>query len=100
MNQSAYRTGKLALPALLMLSLVACNSGQADPPAKQPAKPASKEAAPAADAPKAKNSAGKVKAVAAASAADEAGMQTVTLTLTIDKGWHIYANPVGNESMV
>jgi len=25
------------------------------------------------------------------------GKQTLNLTLTINKGWHIYANPVGNE---
>jgi uncharacterized protein len=39
-----------------------------------------------------------VKAAATASKADDAGKQTVTLTLTMDKGWHIYANPVDNES--
>jgi DsbC/DsbD-like thiol-disulfide interchange protein len=27
------------------------------------------------------------------------GTQLVTVTLTIDKGWHLYANPVGNEDL-
>jgi DsbC/DsbD-like thiol-disulfide interchange protein len=27
------------------------------------------------------------------------GTQDVTVTLTIDKGWHLYANPVGNEDL-
>jgi DsbC/DsbD-like thiol-disulfide interchange protein len=44
-------------------------------------------------------SADKVKVMAKASAPDAAGKQTVTLTLDIDKGWHIYANPVGNEDL-
>lgn len=38
----------------------------------------------------------KAKATAAKPSAD--GKQSVTITLVIDKGWHIYANPVGNES--
>ena len=36
-----------------------------------------------------------VKATAAAAKPDADGKQTVTLTLAIDKGWHLYANPVG-----
>src|SRR5262245_49236253 len=27
------------------------------------------------------------------------GKQTITLTAVINKGWHIYANPVGNEEL-
>jgi DsbC/DsbD-like thiol-disulfide interchange protein len=27
------------------------------------------------------------------------GTQEVTVTLTIDKGWHLYANPVGNDDL-
>jgi DsbC/DsbD-like thiol-disulfide interchange protein len=38
-----------------------------------------------------------VKATAAAEKPDADGKQVVTLTLTIDKGWHLYANPVGSE---
>lgn len=41
----------------------------------------------------------KVKATAAATAPDASGRQVVTVTLNIDKGWHIYANPVGNEDL-
>jgi DsbC/DsbD-like thiol-disulfide interchange protein len=39
----------------------------------------------------------KVKVTASATKPDAAGKQIVTVTFVIDKGWHIYANPVGNE---
>ena len=39
----------------------------------------------------------KVKAFAAAGPIDAAGRQAVTITLLIDKDWHIYANPVKNK---
>ena len=29
--------------------------------------------------------------------ADSSGKQKVTITLAIDEGWHVYANPVGDE---
>ena len=38
-----------------------------------------------------------VKGKATATKPDDKGRQTVTITLDIAKGWHIYANPVGNE---
>jgi DsbC/DsbD-like thiol-disulfide interchange protein len=40
-----------------------------------------------------------VKAEAKADKVGEDGTQVVTITLTIDKGWHVYANPVGNEDL-
>ena len=40
-----------------------------------------------------------VKATAVAGQPDADGKQTVTLTLAIDKGWHLYANPVGSEDL-
>src|SRR5262245_46671716 len=40
-----------------------------------------------------------VKVAVAASKLDDAGKQVVTLTFTINKGWHIYANPVDNEDL-
>jgi DsbC/DsbD-like thiol-disulfide interchange protein len=40
-----------------------------------------------------------VKVVAEAGKIDDDGKQTVTLTVTIDKPWHIYANPVGVEDL-
>jgi hypothetical protein len=40
-----------------------------------------------------------VKATAVAGTVGSDGKQTVTLTLAIDKGWHLYANPVGNEDL-
>jgi len=40
-----------------------------------------------------------VKATAAAGKVGPDGKQTVTLTLAIDKGWHLYANPVGNADL-
>jgi DsbC/DsbD-like thiol-disulfide interchange protein len=39
----------------------------------------------------------KVKANAKASKANEKGEQTVTITLDIEKGWHLYANPVNHN---
>jgi DsbC/DsbD-like thiol-disulfide interchange protein len=40
-------------------------------------------------------SADKVMATAKATTPDASGKQVVTVTLTIDKGWHLYANPAG-----
>ncbi len=54
--------------------------------------------APAAAAPLKSDSV--VKATAVAGKPDADGKQTVTLTLAVDKGWHIYANPVGSEDLV
>lgn len=49
------------------------------------------------DPPKKKDSSGKVNVKATASKIGADGTQTITLNLTIEKGWYIYANPVGNE---
>jgi DsbC/DsbD-like thiol-disulfide interchange protein len=38
-----------------------------------------------------------VKVTASADKPTAAGQQTVTINLAIEKGWHIYANPVGLE---
>lgn len=38
-----------------------------------------------------------VKIKATATPVDASGKQEVVLTLDINKGWHLYANPVGNE---
>jgi DsbC/DsbD-like thiol-disulfide interchange protein len=43
------------------------------------------------------NSASKVKATATATKIDDQGKQTVTITLDIAKGWHLYANPVNHN---
>src|SRR5947209_1696163 len=43
-----------------------------------------------------KNSTTVVKAKAAADKPGADGRQAVTLTLSMDKDWYIYANPVGN----
>src|SRR5947209_5802450 len=40
-----------------------------------------------------------VKATARADKPDAQGKQTVTLNLTIEGNYHIYANPVGNEDL-
>lgn len=40
-----------------------------------------------------------VKAEAKADKIATDGTQLVTITLTIDKGWHIYANPIGNDDL-
>jgi DsbC/DsbD-like thiol-disulfide interchange protein len=44
-----------------------------------------------------KKSDSEVKATVRADRPDSAGKQTIHLTLTINKGWYIYANPVGND---
>jgi DsbC/DsbD-like thiol-disulfide interchange protein len=41
-----------------------------------------------------------VKAEAKADKAAADGSQVVTVTLTIDKGWHLYANPVDNADLL
>jgi uncharacterized protein len=40
-----------------------------------------------------------VKVQASADKADAGGKRTVTVQITIDKGWHIYANPAENEEV-
>ncbi len=42
-------------------------------------------------------SADQVKASATATKIDGSGKQTVTISLDIAKGWHLYANPVNHE---
>jgi DsbC/DsbD-like thiol-disulfide interchange protein len=41
-----------------------------------------------------------VKAQARADKPGDDGTQVVTVTLTIDKGWHLYANPVDHPDLV
>ena len=41
----------------------------------------------------------KVKSSATVTPIGADGKQTVTVTLIVDKGWHIYANPVKNEML-
>jgi hypothetical protein len=40
-----------------------------------------------------------VKVTAKGDKPDADGKQTVTVTIQIEKGWHIYANPVSNENL-
>ncbi len=47
----------------------------------------------------AKKSDSVVKIAAMADKVDAAGMQTVTLTLDVEAGWYIYANPIGNKDL-
>lgn len=47
----------------------------------------------------AKKSEAVVKATAKASKFDDSGKQTITITLDIEKPWHLYANPVENEDL-
>jgi DsbC/DsbD-like thiol-disulfide interchange protein len=46
-----------------------------------------------------KKSDAEVKVTARADKPDPSGKQVVTVTLTINKGWHVYANPVGLEDL-
>jgi hypothetical protein len=45
------------------------------------------------------NSESVVKVSAKAQRPGPDGKQVIKLTLTIDKGWHVYANPIGNEDL-
>jgi DsbC/DsbD-like thiol-disulfide interchange protein len=54
----------------------------------------------AASAGDAKESKDAVKITATAGKPDADGKQTVTIAVDIDRGWHLYANPVKNEDMV
>lgn len=44
-----------------------------------------------------KRSDAEVKVTAAASRPDASGKQTVNIQLVINKGWHVYANPIDND---
>ncbi len=46
-----------------------------------------------------KGSDSKVKVTGTASKPDADGKQVVTLTVVIEKDWHLYANPVGNKDI-
>ena len=46
-----------------------------------------------------KKSDSEVKVTAKAGKPDNSGKQVVTITLAINKGWHVYANPVGNPDL-
>ena len=54
---------------------------------------------PAAQGAAVKRSDAVVKASASADKPGADGKQVVTVTLKIEDGWHIYANPVGNEDL-
>jgi len=77
-NRLAPRALSLILPLLVAVSLLCFR-----PPVLSAA-PDSKDA---------------VTITATADKPDADGKQTVTLTLAIDAGWHLYANPVGNEDL-
>ena len=47
----------------------------------------------------AKKSDGVVKVETTADQPDADGKQTITITLDIEKNWHVYANPVENEDL-
>ena len=47
-----------------------------------------------------KRSDAEVKISATSTKLDSTGKQTIILNLDINKGWHIYANPVNNEDLV
>jgi DsbC/DsbD-like thiol-disulfide interchange protein len=67
------------LPLAILIALVAAFAWQADGAAKAP------------------TSDSKVKTTATATKIDDAGKQTVTITLNVAKGWHLYANPVNHN---
>jgi DsbC/DsbD-like thiol-disulfide interchange protein len=54
---------------------------------------------PTTDAAQRKTSKDVVKVDTAAEKPDGNGVQVVTITLKVDEGWHVYANPVGNKML-
>ena len=72
------RVRSLAVPALAVAVLLAAYSRAASAPESKDA----------------------VKITATADKPDADGKQTVTITIDIQKPWHLYANPVKNEDMV
>jgi hypothetical protein len=78
MTQTYARRG-IGLLALLLPAILICNTGTVLAQAKK--------------------SDAVVKATAKADKPDADGEQTVTITLDIEKPWHLYANPVGNEDL-
>src|SRR6516162_10080624 len=46
-----------------------------------------------------KKSDAEVKLSAKAGKIDDTGKQVITVTMNINKGWHAYANPVGNPDL-
>jgi uncharacterized protein len=52
-----------------------------------------------ADARPPRDSSGVVKSELKAGKPDADGKQTVTITLAVEKGWHLYANPVNNKDL-
>jgi DsbC/DsbD-like thiol-disulfide interchange protein len=57
------------------------------------------EPAPQAPAVDGKKSDSVVKVTAKAEKPSAEGKQVIKLTMAIDKGWHVYANPIGNEDL-
>lgn len=76
------RTSTRCVVGMLALALLALGIGDAGPALAQ-----------------AKKSDSVVKVQAKADKPDAKGKQTITITLDIDKSWHIYANPVENEDL-
>jgi thiol:disulfide interchange protein len=72
-------SGKLGGAALAVLALAACPWGIAQDGAQR--------------------SESQIKATVKAERPDKDGKQSIQVTLAINKGWYIYANPVGNEDL-
>ncbi len=82
-----------------LTTLVAALDEYLDGPAGNPLAPAGQPAGGPGQAGGAKRSDAVVKASATADKPGADGKQTVTIKLDIDKDWHVYANPVGNEGL-
>jgi uncharacterized protein YyaL (SSP411 family) len=70
-----------------------------DDPAKQAKEAKSEKDKPEKGGVKKSDSVVKIKASVDPEKPGDDGKQVVTVTITIDKGWHLYANPVGNEDL-
>jgi uncharacterized protein YyaL (SSP411 family) len=83
-------------PATMPIMALAVDDYLARKPAEAAEQPAA-QLQPGGGSAKRSDSVVKVTATADKAAAD--GRQTVKITVAIDKGWHLYANPVGNNDL-
>jgi uncharacterized protein YyaL (SSP411 family) len=82
------------------VTMAAALSAFLDQGKPQPAVEAVAFAAPSQDGPTKSDSVVKISAKATPEKPGADGKQEVTVTMTIDKGWHLYANPPGQEDFI
>jgi uncharacterized protein YyaL (SSP411 family) len=90
-----FAVGMVANPASLTTMLLALSEFLELPAVPEPSPAPQDQPRPG----KAKKSDSVVKTMASAEKPDATGKQVVTVTLDIEMGWHLYANPVGEPDL-